>query len=117
MSSIKNYLLVVVLAGLAVTYFWGQSQARGRTLAETELTAARDSLVAAESALVEQQKQHERWLEAVKEREERLEREISANETILSELEEAKKDDQTAADFGASLYHPAYLERLRRNAP
>ena len=116
-TRVKIFGAVAMLVTALTAIIWGQGQARARDRAENERDEASRAVAELNLALTRQQEQHERWVLAAQEREERLRQEIEGYESIVCEVEEVKKTDQTAADFGSSLYHPAYLERLRRNAP
>ena len=116
-TRIKVIGVIALLVMASVSIIWGQDQARARDRAENERDEAFRDVAELNSALSRQQEQYGRWILAAQEREERLRQEITGYESIVCEVEEAKKTDQTAVAFGDAPYHPVYLQQLRRNAP
>lgn len=124
MTGWRIYLLAGAILCVLLTLLWGQRQVSARIKAESSLKIAQEELSQAQTAiaqrdiaLLEMQRSHNNQIIAAKEREKRLNSELESYNDFICEIEELKKIDQTAAEFGATVYHPEYLNRVKRNAP
>lgn len=116
LGNLKIYLGAGLALAACLAFAWGLTQRTQRIVAVNALEQAREALVQRDAAMRAMQNQHDAWLLAAKEREERLQAEADRENTLVDELETVKRDDDSAADYGAGVVHPAYLDRLRRNA-